>query len=143
MTNAKNGDTVQVHYTGKLDSGEVFDTSRGGDPLSFELGTQQVIPGFEAAVVGMATGDSTTVKIGCDDAYGPPRQELVIPIQRSELPDDLTPEVGMQLAMQSEDGEQVPVKITAVSDTEVTLDANHQLAGQDLTFDIELVAIGA
>jgi len=143
MTNPKNGDTVKVHYTGKLASGEVFDTSEGGDPLSFKLGGREVIPGLEAAVLGMAVGDSLTVTIPCDDAYGPPRKELVIPIQRSELPEDLTPEVGMQLAMQGEgEEEQIPVLITAVTEAEVTLDANHPLAGKDLTFDVKLVSIG-
>jgi peptidylprolyl isomerase len=142
MTKAKNGDTVQVHYTGKLDSGEIFDTSHGGDPLSFELGTRQVIPGFEAAIVGMSVGDLVTVKILCKDAYGPPREELVIPVKRSEFPDELAPEVGMQLAMRGEDGEQVPVTIAGVSEKDITLDANHPLAGEDLTFEIALISIG-
>ena len=99
MTKAQNGDTVQVHYTGKLESGEVFDTSRSGDPIRIELGSKQVIPGFEAAIVGMAVGDSVTVTVESADAYGPAREELMVPIQRSELPEDLDPEVGMQLAM--------------------------------------------
>jgi peptidylprolyl isomerase len=143
MTKAKNGDTVEVHYTGKLASGEIFDTTQGGEPLKFELGAKQVIPGFQAAVVGMAVGDSVTVEVGCDDAYGPQRKELMIPVQRTELPENLDPKVGMQLAMRSQDGEQVPVRITEVTDTDVTLDANHPLAGEDLRFEIALISIGA
>lgn len=143
MTKAKNGDTVEVHYTGKLESGEVFDTSRSGDPIRIELGASQVIPGFEAAIVGMAVGDSITVTVESGDAYGPAQQELMIAVQRSELPESLDPEVGMQLAMRSQDGEQIPVRITEVTAEAVTLDANHPLAGEDLTFEIDLVSIGA
>ena len=105
------------------------------------LGTKQVIAGFEKAILGMTIGASVTVKVLCKDAYGPPRKELVIPVKLSEFPDELEPEVGMQLVMRGEDGEQVSVTIAGVSETEIILDANHPLAGEDLTFEIALISI--
>ncbi|MSM38912.1 MAG: peptidylprolyl isomerase [Geobacter sp.] len=149
MAQAKQGDTVRVHYTGMLDDGEVFDSSECTDdgcgcssgPLEFTIGEGQVIPGFEAAVVGMELGESKQVKIPVDDAYGPRMDEMVGVVERSRLPAGINPEVGGQLEVTREDGETFPVLITAVSDTEVTLDANHPLAGRDLTFDIKLIEI--
>lgn len=143
MSKVKEGDTVKVHYTGKLDDGTVFDTSRQRDePLEFTLGEGQLIPGFEKAVVGLTVGDNTTVNIPSDEAYGEHRDDLEIKVPKSELPDNVDPEVGMQLQMQQQGSQQaIPVKITNVSNDEVTLDANHPLAGKDLTFDIELVEI--
>jgi len=146
MSKAKNGDTVKIHYTGKLADGMEFDTSKGSDPLSFTMGKGEVIPGFENAVVGLAVGDSRTVEITSDQAYGPHRDEMVIEAKRSEMPEGLELKLGRQLEGRSEAGEgqeaqQVLFTITGITDDMVTLDANHPLAGKDLTFDIELVEI--
>jgi peptidylprolyl isomerase len=138
---AKNGDTVQVNYTGKLADGTVFDSSIGREPLEFTLGAGQVIPGFEKAVFGMKVGEKKTVTIPVDEAYGPHRDDLVAEVPREKLPSDLTPEVGQQLGVKRSDGGTSIVTITSVSDNTVTIDANHPLAGKDLTFEIELVKI--
>ncbi len=138
---AKNGDTVQVNYTGKLAEGTVFDTSIGREPLEFTLGAGQVIPGFEKAVLGMKVGEKKTVTIPADEAYGPRRDEQIVELPREKLPSDLTPEVGQQLVTRQSDGTEIVVTITSVSDDAVTIDANHPLAGKDLTFEIELVKI--
>lgn len=140
MAQAKSGDTVQVHYTGRLEDGSVFDSSRGHDPLQFTLGSGDVIPGFEQAVLGMAPGDTRTVTIPSDQAYGPRRDELVIEIGRENFPPEVTPEVGQRLQMVQDDQAMV-VMVTGVEEDTVTLDANHPLAGADLTFDLELVGI--
>lgn len=143
MSKVKEGDTVQVHYTGKLDDGTVFDSSRErNEPLEFTLGKGQLIPGFEKAVEGMSEGDSTSVDIPTDEAYGERREDLELEVAKNELPDNVEPEVGMQLQMQQqENGKAIPVQITKVTEDKVMLDANHPLAGKDLTFDIELVKI--
>lgn len=142
MSTVKDGDTVKVHYTGKLNDGSVFDSSEDREPLEFTLGQGQLIPGFEEAVNGMEQGESTTVTIPSDEAYGERRDDLELEVAKDELPDNIEPEVGMQLQMQQqESGQAVPVKITNVEDDKVTLDANHPLAGKDLTFDIEVVEI--
>jgi len=139
---ARNGDTVEVHYTGKLADGTIFDTSIGGDPIEFTLGKGDMIPGFEKAVLGMKVGEKKTITIPSDEAYGPRLDNMVIEVPRERLPSDLTPEVGMQLVMAAPDGSTIPVTIVEVTDnTTVTLDANHPLAGKDLTFDVELVKI--
>jgi len=140
---AKAGDTVKVHYTGRLQDGTVFDTSVGSEPLEFTLGQGQIIPGFEQAVIGMQVGDSKTVAIPVDQAYGPRRDDMVVELERDKLPADIEPRVGMQLQMNQGDGGIMIVTITEVSETMIKIDANHPLAGQDLTFDIELVEIGA
>ena len=141
MSKVKEGDTVKVHYTGKLtDDGTVFDSSREREPLEFTLGEGKLIPGFENAVVGMEEGDSTTVDLASEDAYGERREDLELEVSKSDLPENIDPQVGMQLQMQQqEDGQTIPVQITAVEDEYVKLDANHPLAGKDLTFDIELI----
>lgn len=143
MSKVKDGDTVKVHYTGKLtEEGTVFDSSRDRDePLEFTLGEGQLIPGFEEAVIGMEPGDDTTVDITSEDAYGQRREDLELEVSKSDLPDNIEPEVGMQLQMQQQNGQAIPVQITDVEDDYVKLDANHPLAGKDLTFDIELVEI--
>lgn len=143
MSKVKDGDTVKVHYTGTLtEEGTVFDSSQDREPLEFKLGEGKLIPGFEKAVVGMEEGDETTVEIESGDAYGQRREDLELEVAKSDLPDNIEPEVGMQLQMQQqEDGQAIPVQITAVEDEFVKLDANHPLAGKDLTFDIELVEI--
>jgi peptidylprolyl isomerase len=135
---AKTGDTVRVHYTGKLADGTVFDTSAGSEPLEFTLGEGKVIPGFEQAVTGMKVGEYKKVTIPVDGAYGQRQEDLIFEVGRDKLSPDIKPEVGMQLQ-----GSQGVVTIIKVSETTITLDANHPLAGQDLTFDIELVEIGA
>jgi peptidylprolyl isomerase len=141
MVQAKSGDTVKIHYTGKLNDGTVFDSSVNREPLEFTLARGQVIPGFEQAVLGMTPGESKTQTIPMTQAYGPYREEMVIQVNREQLPPDLAPEVGQQLQVQQPDGQAVPVFITEVTDSQVTLDANHPLAGEDLIFDIQLVEI--
>lgn len=140
---AKSGDNVKVNYTGKLADGTVFDTSVGSEPLEFILGQGKVIVGLEEAVIGMQVGEAKTVIIPHDEAYGPRRDDMIFEAGRDELPADIDPEVGMQLQMNQGDGSIMIVTITDVSETTVKIDANHPLAGQDLTFDIELVEIGA
>ncbi len=141
MVQAKLGDTVKVNYTGKLQDGTVFDSSENRDPLQFSLGEGQVIAGFEEAVVGMSPGDSKSVNIPSEQAYGPYQDELVIVVNEKQIPSDLSVEVGQQLQMRHSSGQAVPVMITNITDDKVTLDANHPLAGKDLIFDIELVTI--
>lgn len=141
MEQARNGDTVKVHYTGRLDDGTVFDSSQGREPLEFTVGAGQVIQGFDDAVTGMSPGDEKTVTIPSGEAYGERRPEMVIRVPRDRFPDHIRPEPGQQLQMVN--GDQVAV-VTVVEVTEetVTLDANHPLAGQDLTFDLRLEEIG-
>ena len=141
MAEAKNGDTVKVHYTGKLEDGTVFDTSIERDPLQFTIGEGQVIPGFEQAVAGMNPGESKTTKVPEDKAYGPRRKEMVLVVDRNQFPVDLKPKVGQQLQSRQADGRTIRVTVTEVSESSVTLDANHPLAGKDLTFDVQLVEI--
>jgi peptidylprolyl isomerase len=141
MTQAKQGDTVKVHYTGKLDDGTVFDSSIDRDPLEFILGQGQLIPGFEQAVLGMMPGESKTEKIPADEAYGPHRQEMVVEVERQQLPDNIPLDLGQQLQIQQAPNQIIPVVITAISESKVTLDANPPLAGKDLIFEIELVGI--
>jgi len=141
MTQAQVGDMVKVHYTGRLTDGTTFDTSLERDPLEFTLGEGELIAGFEQAVLGMAAGESKTTTIPADQAYGPHHAERMIDVERHHLPSDLQPEIGQQLQMTRPDGTTLSVMITTVTETQVTLDANHPLAGQDLIFDITLVEI--
>ncbi|MEQ9398003.1 MAG: peptidylprolyl isomerase [Longimicrobiales bacterium] len=141
MSAADDGTNVSIHYTGRLSDGSVFDTSEGGDPLDFEVGAGQVIPGFENAVKGMEAGQEKTVTVPALDAYGPRRQELLLDVSRDQLPDGMTPEVGQQLHMQTQEGQTFQVRVLEVHDESLKLDANHPLAGEDLTFDILLVAV--
>ena len=120
----------------------MFDSSANREPLEFTLDGGQVIPGFEQAVLGMTPGESKTEKIPMDQAYGPHRPEMVLEVSRQQMPPELQPEVGQQLQVQQPDGQTIPVFVTEVTESTVTLDANHPLAGEDLTFDIELVEIG-
>ncbi len=142
MTQAKANDTVRIHYTGTLDDGTVFDSSRGREPLEFTLGTGQVIPGFDRAVMGMTVGESKRVVIPPGDAYGDYSDSLLLSVKRAEFPTSIHPEVGMQLAVTNAQGQQLPVVIKSVDAEQVVLDANHPLAGLALTFDLELVSIG-
>ncbi|NBB77357.1 MAG: peptidylprolyl isomerase [Bacteroidetes bacterium] len=141
MSKAKDGDTVKVHYTGTLEDGEVFDTSKDKEPLEFQLGQGQLIPGFEKAVEGMEVGESTTVEIPSNEAYGEVRDDLVINVPKDQLPEDISPQIGMQLQVNQQDGQPIPVRITEIGDEDLTLDANHPLAGKDLKFEIELVNV--
>lgn len=136
---AKNGDTVSVHYTGRFEDGEVFDTSAGGDPMIFELGSGQVIAGFDEAVAGMNVGDEKTVTIEPEKAYGERIEAMVGKVERAQLSMPEEPQVGMQLALDLPDGQQIPILITEVTPDTVTFDANHQLAGRTLIFDIKRV----
>jgi peptidylprolyl isomerase len=141
MTQAKSGDTVRIHYTGTLDDGTQFDSSAGRDPLEFALGGGQVIPGFDNAVDGMSVGDSKTVTISAEDGYGQRHEQLVQQVSRSDLPEDIEPAVGMRLQSQGPDGQTMNLVVVEVGDESITLDANHPLSGQALTFAIELVEI--
>jgi peptidylprolyl isomerase len=140
-TKAKEGDLVKVHYTGKLKDESVFDSSRDGEPLEVTLGSGQVIPGFEKAVIGMGVGDSKTFEIAAAEAYGSYREELVVEIDKERIPGDLTVEVGQQLVLRQTEGPPIRVMVADMSDQSVTLDANHPLAGEDLTFEVQLIEI--
>ncbi len=141
MSQAKQGDVVSVYYTGKLDDGTVFDSTPEDRPFEFTLGEGKVIPGFETAVSGMEIGESKTVKVKPDDAYGERRDDLVVQVDRKVVPENLDIEVGQRLQMHRADGESVPVTVVEISNNQVTLDANHPLAGRELIFDIELVKV--
>jgi peptidylprolyl isomerase len=149
MAQAKAGDKVRVHYTGRLEDGSVFDSSECHEdecgcesgPLEFTIGEGNVIPGFDRAVTGMDVGEEKTVTIPVEDAYGERLEQMVAQVPRADLPADLTPEVGMQLEVTQEDGHSFPVLITEMTDATVTLDANHPLAGRALTFDLRLVEV--
>lgn len=142
MSHVKSGDTVSIHYTGTLTDGSTFDSSDGRDPLKFVVGSGQIIPGLDKAIPGMAVGDKKTVEIPCMEAYGAINPENRQAIPREQIPADIPLELGLTLQMQSPDGAQVmPVTVVELSETEVTLDANHALAGKDLTFAFELISI--
>lgn len=138
---AKSGDTVAVHYTGTLEDGTVFDSSRDGDPIEFELGSDDIIQGFNDAVDGMAVGEEREIEIPPANAYGERRDEYVIEVPREELPEGAAAEVGQALAVQLANGQQATARITDVAEENVTLDLNHPLAGRTLHFDVELVGI--
>jgi len=140
-TTAKPGDTVAVHYTGKLDDGSVFDSSRDREPIQFVLGQRRVIAGFDKAIAGMSPGETKTANVPAEDAYGPHQPELVVEFTRDRIPPEIEPEVGQELQVQTTAGKALPAVVIDASDTAVTLDANHPLAGKDLTFEIELVDV--
>lgn len=135
------GKKVKIHYTGTLDDGTKFDSSAGRDPLEFEMGAGMVIPGFEKGVADMDVGEKKSIHIPAEEAYGERREDLVMQFERSQLPDGLEPQVGMGLQMQGPQGQPVPVTVTEVADDNITIDANHQLAGQNLNFELELVEV--
>ncbi len=141
MSTAKQGDNVKVHYTGKLTSGEQFDSSAGREPLEFTVGAGQMIKGFDAAIPGMAVGDKKTINIAAADAYGERSEEAVIPFPKENVPADMKLEPGMQLTLSNQYGQPVPVVVLEVKEDVIMLDANHFLAGKELVFDIELVSI--
>ncbi len=140
MPEAKKGDSVKIHYTGKFDDGEVFDSSIEREPLEFTLGEGQVIPGFDNAVEGMQTDEEKTVRIPAAEAYGEVNPNLVHDVPRDQVPDDIPLEIGLQLQVQGQGGQAFSVTVVAVDDTNVKLDANHPLAGKDLTFELQLVS---
>lgn len=141
MQQVKSGDTVRVHYHGKLEDGSTFDSSEGRDPLEFTVGSGQVIKGFDEAMLDMQPGEKKTVNIPVEQAYGQRNDDMMMEYPKSEFPADMKPEVGMELHMSDNMGNVFPVVIEAVNDETVILDANHPLAGKDLTFDLELVSI--
>ena len=141
MTQAKNGDTVKIHYTGKLSDGTVFDTSSNKDPLQFTVGKGQVIEGFDEAVTGMVVGETKTAEIPCDKAYGSRNDNMIIVVDKKQVPPELKPEVGQRLEVGSASGEMLAVTVIEVGEENITLDANPPLAGEDLTFDLELLEI--
>lgn len=141
MTQAKAGDTVRVHYTGTLDDGTTFDSSQGRDPLEFTVGSGQIIPGLDREIPGMEPGQQKQVQIAPADAYGDHDPSRVQTIPRDKIPENIPTDPGTQLQMQTPEGQAIPVTVTDANDTQVTLDANHPLAGKQLTFDVELVEI--
>lgn len=143
MSEARSGDTVRIHYTGKLPDGTPFDSSDGRDPLEFELGSGKIIPGLDREIVGMEVGEKKTVEVSADDAYGPHHDEAVQEVQRSEIPENIELAHGMELQATDQGGQVVRLRVVELTEETVTLDANHPLAGQDLVFEIELVEIAA
>jgi FKBP-type peptidyl-prolyl cis-trans isomerase 2 len=143
MAKAEQGKKIKVNYTGRLSDGTVFDSSEGREPLEFTLGAGQVIPGFDAGICGMEIGEKKTIEIPSEQAYGPHYDEGVMVVDRSEFPEDMHPEVGDQLQMRQPDGSGMIVVVTCADEKSVTLDANHPLAGKDLIFDVELVAVAS
>ncbi len=141
MSQAKVGDTVKVHYSGTLEDGSVFDSSREREPFELTLGQQMAIPGFEKAIVGMEMGETKTVSFPPEDAYGPYNEGLLIVFERSQVPPDADPQVGMQLQLRSPEGTDVNAVITNVTEDKITFDANHPLAGKALKFEIQLLEI--
>lgn len=141
MAQASNGDTVKIHYNGKLDDGTVFDSSEGRDPLEFKIGDGKIIPTVEQSVVGLAVGDSTTVEVAAADAYGPHRPEAIQTVERSAIPEGVDVTLGSQLQATTPNGDTMVLTVVEADDASVTLDGNHPLAGKDLTFEIELVEI--
>jgi peptidylprolyl isomerase len=141
MAQVKQGDTIQVNYTGKLPDGTIFDSSVGRHPLQFTLGKGQLIAGFEKAVIGMAAGDKKTVVVPVAEAYGPRQQSAVVEVERKGFPGNFEPQIGQRLELTQEDDSTILVTVAGLTDTHITLDANHPLAGKDLTFEIELLSI--
>ena len=141
MQKAQSGDTVSVHYTGTLENGSVFDSSQGQDPIEFTIGKRQVIEGFEDAIIGMAPGEKKRESIAADKAYGDHEEALVFQVPRSAMQSGIDIEVGDMVRVTLPDGQTAPMQVVETDDASLTLDANHPLAGQILTFDLELVAI--
>ena len=141
MTQAKSGDTVKVDYTGKLEDGTILDASASRGPLQFTIGGGQIIPGFDKAIIGMNVGDKKTINVPSDQAYGPHLEDKVLEVNQDQIPKDLNLEVGQQVQVPQKDGSRIFFVVTDVSETSVTLDGNHPLAGKDLVFDIQLVEI--
>ena len=141
MSEAKKGDTVKVHYTGSLEDGTIFDSSKDRDPLEFTAGEGMVVPGFDNMILGMKVGQTAKESIPCKEAYGERREDLQLEVKRSDIPADLELAVGAQLQMQAPDGQKARVEIIGFTDKLVQLDANHPLSGKDLTFEVELIEV--
>jgi peptidylprolyl isomerase len=141
MQQVKKGDKVKIHYHGKLEDGTTFDSSAGREPLEFEVGSGMVIAGFDDGVTGMTVGEKKTITIPPHEAYGESNADMIMEFPRERFPEDMEPEVGMQLNMSDNQGNQFPVTIVEVKDEVAILDANHHLAGKTLIFDLELVNI--
>lgn len=141
MTEVKPGDKVRIHYTGTLADGSVFDSSEGRDPLEFTVGSGQIIPGLDKAIPGMTVGDKKTVVAIADEAYGQPDPNARQAVPRGQIPPEIPLEVGLMLEMRTPNGQSMPVTVVEITEDSVTLDANHRLAGEDLTFAIELIEI--
>ena len=141
MSEVKTGDTVQVHYIGRLVTGELFDSSKDRDPLEFTPGNGELIPGFENAVIGMNVGDMKTIQIPSQEAYGPYIEEMKMTVDKAKMPEDLELQLGMKLTLRGPDDRSLNVMIVDIAENTVTMDANHPLAGKDLVFDIELTKI--
>lgn len=141
MSQVKQNDTVKVHYTGKLADGQVFDTSEGKEPIEFTLGEGQLIPGFENGLIDMKLNEKKTINIPVDQAYGQPREDLVQEIDKSQLPPEIAPEVGMGLVSKTPDGREMNLLVAEVKENSIIVDGNHPLAGKDLIFDLEVVEI--
>ena len=139
---AKKGDTVKINYVGKLEDGTIFDESKLHDgPLEFKVGDKKLLPEFENAVVGMTVGQTKTITIKSDDAYGARKEELVQKVNRNQLPADMEPKIGQQLRAKRDDDNEIIVTVVGIDETEITIDVTHPLAGKDLAFDIELLEI--
>jgi FKBP-type peptidyl-prolyl cis-trans isomerase SlpA len=143
MSQVKQNDKVKVHYTGKLANGEVFDSSVEREPMEFEVGKGQLIPGFENGVVDMKVNDKKTIVIPSSEAYGEPREELVQEVPNDRLPEDIKPEIGMGLVSKTPDGDEIQLVVKEVKDEAIVVDGNHPLAGQELTFDVEVLEINS
>jgi peptidylprolyl isomerase len=141
MSEAKMGDRVKVHYTAKAEDMVIFDSKQQVNPLEFKIGDGQIIPAFESALIGMKAGDQKTINIQSDEAFGPYLDELITKVDKSQLPTNLDLEVGQQLQIQQPDGQVLLVKVLDITESDITFDANHPLAGKNITFDIDLVAI--
>ncbi|MCV3270498.1 FKBP-type peptidyl-prolyl cis-trans isomerase [Roseobacter sinensis] len=141
MTQVKTGDTVGIHYTGTLADGTTFDSSEGRDPLQFVVGSGQVLSGLDAALPGMGLGEKKTVEVACADAYGPINPQMRQAVPREGIPDDVPLDIGTLLNVETPEGQAMQVMVVAADDATVTIDANHPLAGQDLSFDIEVMSI--
>lgn len=138
---AKLNDTVKVHYKGTLSNGEVFDTSEGKEPLEFKLGEGKIIPGLEKGIVGMQAEESKEITVAATEAFGEKREDLIQEVPKSQLPKEIEPEVGLKLMSQSSEGKEIPLTVTEVKEESITVDANHPLAGEDLTFAVTLVSV--
>jgi peptidylprolyl isomerase len=141
MNDVKPGDTVRIHYTGTLSDGTTFDSSQGREPLQFTVGSGQIIPGLDRAIPGMNVGETKTVTVPAAEAYGDRNPDGVQSVPRAQVPDHIPLDPGTQLQVQTGDGRTLPVTVTEVTTEVVVLDANHPLAGKDLTFEVELVEI--
>lgn len=141
MNTVRQGNTIKVHYTGKLKNGRVFDTSKGKNPFEFTLGANQVITGFEEGVIGMQKGESKTLAIGFEKAYGAKRKDLIVALPKTDFPKNISLKIGQHMQIQPGNGQRISVLISGMTDTEVTIDGNHPLAEEDLIFEIELLEI--